>query len=419
VGEYADYGRIVVKRIAIVTTHPIQYYAPWFRYLVEHTDLHLRVFFLLTPAETGLFDQGFQRVVKWDLPLLDGYSHEFVQNTSARPGPGRFWGFRNPELKKRVLAFQPDVVLLIGYNYWSLVSFILTWRARHIPLIFRGDSHRIARGQSIMERIRRGLIAFLFRRFSAFLYVGQANYRYFIYHGVSRRSLFHAPHAIDIQRFAEEGALAVEAALTWRRSLGITDERLVVLFAGKFEDKKRPLDLLRAFKSLDTRAVSLLFVGDGPLEGALREEARGCDSIHFAPFQNQSLMPRTYAACDVLVLPSYGPFETWGLAVNEAMSVGKPVIVSTHVGCAEDLVQPRTTGLVFEAGSKESLAQALSTIFQSKQLLGDWGAAAKEHVRAFSYAEASKGLLAAVASVSPCVPRSSTRSLESRDKAPD
>lgn len=401
-----------MKRLAIVSTHPIQYYAPWFRYLSEHTGLRLRVFFLLHPPESGLFDHGFQREIKWDLPLLAGYAHEFVRNTSARPGTSRFWGLRNPGLKKRVLAFQPDAVLLIGYNFWSLIRFILTWRARRVPLIFRGDSHRIAHSRSIMEQIRRALIAFLFRRFSAFLYVGKANYRYFIYHGVSTRALFHAPHAVDMQRFADEGALAVEAAFTWRRSLGIADERLVVLFAGKFESKKQPLDLLRAFKSLDTRAGSLLFVGDGPLEGALREEARGCDNVHFAPFQNQSLMPRTYAACDVLVLPSHGPFETWGLAVNEAMAVGKPAIVSTHVGCAEDLVLPGMTGLVFEAGNKESLAQALSTALQSKQKLRDWGAAAKEHVGAFSYTEAAKGLLAAVACVNPCTPASSIHSLD-------
>jgi glycosyltransferase involved in cell wall biosynthesis len=401
-----------VKRLAIVSTHPIQYYAPWFRYLSEHAGLHLRVFFLLQPLEAGLFDHGFQREVKWDLPLLEGYSHEFVRNTSARPGTGSFWGLRNPELKKRVLAFQPDAVLLMGYNFWSLVRFILTWRARRVPLIFRGDSHRIARARSIMERIRRALIAFLFRRFSAFLYVGNANYRYFTYHGVCARALFYAPHAVDMQRFAGEGARAVEAAFAWRRSLGVADERLVVLFAGKFEDKKRPVDLLKAFKSLDTRAASLLFVGDGPLEGALREEARGCDNVHFVSFQNQSLMPRTYAACDVLVLPSYGPFETWGLAVNEAMSVGKPAIVSTHVGCAEDLVQPGITGLVFEAGSQDSLAQALSTALQSRRQLRDWGAAARAHVGAFSYAEAAKGLLAAVACVSPCTPASSTRSLD-------
>lgn len=386
-------------RLAIITSHPIQYYAPWFRHLSSHESLDLRVFYLFNPSENDSYDHGFQRNVQWDVPLLEGYASEFVPNTSAAPGAGRFWGLRNPGLVERVREYEPDAVLLIGYKYLSLVQFILAWKSNPAPILFRGDSHRIGQRNSIAGMLRGALIAYLFRKFSAFLYVGQANLRYFEQHGASRHKLFFAPHAVDMQHFDSGRNGVAEAGRAWRSHLGIDSDRLVVLFAGKFEPKKRPLDLVRAFKTLSHPNASLVLVGNGTLEGALHEEIAGCEHIHLVPFQNQSEMPRTYEACDLIVLPSYGAFETWGLVVNEAMSVGKPAVVSSHVGCAEDLVIPGRTGLVFEAGSVEALAAALAGAMESKGQLETWGLAAKHHVSEYSYEKATEGLLAALKSV--------------------
>src|ERR1035438_7506398 len=83
-----------------------------------------------------------------------------------------------------------------------------------------------------------------------------------------------------------------------------------------------------AVKLAKLENTTLLMVGNGELEPELRAAALGparpfqlsaFPHIVFAPFQNQTLMPRTYAAADVFVLPSFGRGETWGLAVNEAM----------------------------------------------------------------------------------------------------
>ncbi len=386
-------------RLAIISTHPIQYYAPWFRLLGGLASLDLRVFYLFDPVKDGAYDPGFQLDVEWDIPLLEGYAHEFVPNTSPDPGTSRFWGLRNPGLADRVQEFAPHAVLLIGYKYLSLVHFIHAWRSRPVPLLFRGDSHRIGRGNSLAGIFKESLITALFRRFSAFLYVGQANLRYFEHHGVERKKLFFAPHGIDMRQFDIGRAGVAEAGRVWKKSLGIDESRLVVLFAGKFEPKKRPLDLVRAFKSLSPPDASLVFVGNGPLESALQAEVSGCEHIYLVPFQNQSEMPRTYAACDLLVLPSHGAFETWGLAVNEAMSVGRPAIVSSHVGCAEDLVIPGQTGIVFEAGSIDALISALAVALESRSRLEAWGRAAKVRVSGYSYEKATEGLLAALNSI--------------------
>lgn len=287
-----------MKKLAIITSHPIQYYAPWFRDLAGATDFSIKVFYLWDFGVTEQVDVDFQQPIQWDIPLLTGYDYEFVPNVSSNPGTHHFRGLQNPTLLQRVSTYEPDAVLLLNYNYASLYHFLSRWDRRQAPLLFRGDSHRLLPRTGVKEWARRKLISLIYRCFSAVLYVGKANYGYFRYHGVPPQQLFFAPHAVDNDRFFAQAKEATHQAIVWRQKLGIPKDHSVVLFAGKFEAKKRPLDLLQAFLQADLPQVSLLLVGAGSLESELRSQAAGHPHIRFAPFQNQTLMPRTYTTAD-------------------------------------------------------------------------------------------------------------------------
>lgn len=377
-------------KLAIISSHPIQYYAPWFRYLAENSKLSIQVFYLWNFGITDQIDAGFKQAVTWDIPLLSGYGYKFVPNTSQRPGTSHFWGLQNPMLLRQVEAYKPDAVLLMNYNYASLYRFILQWN--RTPLLFRGDSHRLVPRTGPKEILRRQVITQLYRQFAALLYVGKANYAYFRYHGVPSHKLFFSPHAIDNDRFLSAASAAENAALAWKQQLGIPPDFAVVLFAGKFETKKRPLDLLRAFKQANLDSAALLFVGAGSLEAELRAQAADHPHIYFAPFQNQSLMPRTYAIADLVVLPSQGSQETWGLCINEAMCLARPVVASTHVGCAQDLVRPHENGLTVPAGDVDALSKALREALSDRDRLKQWGHNSREAIKSYSYPQATAGL---------------------------
>jgi glycosyltransferase involved in cell wall biosynthesis len=396
--------------------------------MAQRTDLELRVFYLWDFGVTPRRDPAFGQAVQWDVPLLDGYSYEFVRNLSRRPGTDRFFGLRNPLILRRLQDFQPDATLLIGYRYAAMMRLIfVSKRRRGFPLLFRGDSHRLtpeARGQrtedgrskpdgkgqraevgdersvvsSPLSLLRKWVISRIFSRFDAFLYVGQANREYFRMHGVPQRKLFFAPHAVDNARFQLTNGVKEQAQI-WKRELGISPEKLVVMFAGKFEPKKRPFDLLEAFSQLKCNNAVLLLVGSGALETELRSRASSVDNVCFAPFQNQSQMPRSYAGCDLFVLPSYGGEESWGLAVNEAMGVSCAVIVSDHVGCAADLVRPHENGLIFPAGDIRALADALREALSDRVRLREWGRNSRAIVSRYSYEGATQGLQTAIAAV--------------------
>ncbi len=379
-------------RLAIVSTHPIQYYAPWFRRIADTPEFSLRVFYLWDFGVTEQVDKGFGKKFQWDVPLLDGYESEFVPNDAREPGTHHFRGLWNPRLRWRIEAFKPDAVLVFGYRFASTQRFIWTWPRRQAPLLFRGDSHRLVKSTGWKESVRKHLISLVYRRFSAFLYVGQANREYFRAHDVPEEKLFFAPHAVDNERFGGALPEARAQALTWRAELGIPAEQQVVLFAGKLQPKKRPTDLLEAFLAVNQPSATLLFVGDGELEAELRARAGGRANVVFAPFQNQSQMPRTYAAADLFVLPSLGRDETWGLAVNEAMCVGLPVLVSSHVGCGADLVRHGQNGLLFPAGDIAALTSSLREALADRTRLGRWGEESRRIVASYDYRAAVEGL---------------------------
>lgn len=387
-------------RLAVVLSHPVQYYSPWFRWLRARTALDLRVFYLWEFGVAVRRDPEFQHAFQWDVDLLSGYDSEFVPNVSARPGAESFGGFRNPGLPARLSAWRPDALLLFGYKWASHLRAALWARCHGVPVIFRGDSHLLGRGGP--RPLPRLLLRLLFSQFAAFLYVGAANRAYFTACGVPARKLFFAPHAVDAALFdpADPRPRAEAAAL--RARLGVPAASRVVLFAGKLIPAKQPRELLAAFLGLARRDAVLVFCGDGSERAALEAEARRAPpgTVHFLPFANQTEMPARYLLADLFVLPSRGHYETWGLAVNEAMHLGVPALVSDRVGCQRDLVTPGETGWVFRAEDPGDLAAVLGAALAALAVPGArerWRAAVLARIAGYTYVQTTAGLEAALA----------------------
>ena len=96
-------------------------------------------------------------------------------------------------------------------------------------------------------------------------------------------------------------------------------------------------------------------------------------------------MPDVYKCCDVFVLPSKGPGETWGLAINEAMASSKPVLVSNKCGAAMDLVQDGINGYVFESGQMNSLIEKMKIFINQREKLMAYGKQSHEIISEWSF----------------------------------
>ena len=372
------------KHLAIISTHPIQYNAPLFKLLSNQPYFTIKVFYTRGQTESEVFDKDFGQSVEWDIPLLEEYDFTFVKNISSPPETARFNGIINPTLNKEILDWRPDALLVFGWSYSSHLKAIRYFYNK-IPVFFRGDSTLIDETLtfSFKKIIRRLFLTWVYRHINFALYVGSANKAYFLAHGLKFHQLLFAPHAVDNHRFADPAGIDSNKAKAWKNSLGIKENERVFLFAGKLTKKKNPELLIKSFLALPQN-WKLVIAGSGELENELKQKYESCSSIIFIGFQNQSKMPVVYRLGDVFILPSQGPGETWGLAINEAMACGKAVIVSDKCGCSADLVVNDKNGYVFEHDKQESLEKCMRLVMKnykeqgiySQQLISNWSYAA-------------------------------------------
>jgi glycosyltransferase involved in cell wall biosynthesis len=201
-----------------------------------------------------------------------------------------------------------------------------------------------------------------------------------------------------VARFAEPAQQCEQEAVAWRRQLGISEDKVVLLFSGKLEAKKRPLQLMEAIRALGDPRYVLVVVGSGELAEGVNSLANA-DPTRFRvlPFQNQSRMPVVYRLGDVFILPSqFG--ETWGLAVNEALACGRPVLVSDRVGCAADVVD-RSCGRIFSWSDPASLVTALREMTKTRDSLSEMGQNAAKRAWSFDISRTEAALTSSLKTI--------------------
>lgn len=384
-----------MKKLAIVTTHPVQYHAPLFRLLAGSGRVRIKVFYTWGQAQYGAkYDPGFGKDIEWDIPVLEGYDYCFVKNTATDPGTHRFNGIINPGLVKEIEEWAPDTILVFG---WSFNSHLKCLRYFHgkIPVLFRGDSTLLDEKPGLKKLFRRLFLKWVYRHVDTALYVGTNNRNYFLKHGIPEKSLAFAPHAIDNDRFLAPDEEYTREADIWRGRLGIEPDDIVALFAGKLEPKKNPFFLLDLARAIPSAKFKILIIGNGVLEKKLKEQASGDARVLFLDFQNQMKMPVVYRLADLFVLPSAGPGETWGLAVNEAMACGKTVLVSSKAGCAVDLVRDNENGLILDADGEECIA-FISELLTDKIRLAEMGTNSRQIIRQYSIQKVADAIITAL-----------------------
>ncbi|WP_285010881.1 glycosyltransferase family 4 protein [Pedobacter faecalis] len=329
-------------RLAIICSHPIQYYAPVFALLAKQFET--KVFY--TSKERNAYDTAFGREIRWDIPLLDGYQYEFTSSI------------------KKIKAFNPDFLLLYGWSYLFHLR-VLRFFYKDSSILFRGDSTLIEPRSKLRKLLRKQVLNWVYSHVDMAFYVGSANKAYFIRYWLTEKQLRFAPHAVDNLRFREPSE-----SPCLRKKLGIAMSDTVVLYAGKFTRTKNVQLLIRAFTELNLTDAHLILAGSGKLQSDYIRLTESRQNIHFAGFLNQSEMPGAYQACDLFCLPSLS--ESWGLAINEAMAAGRAILASDTVGACSDLVS-RKNGNIFRSNDLSDLKHKLHRLLSCRKTLEEMG----------------------------------------------
>ncbi|MGI9319004.1 MAG: glycosyltransferase family 4 protein [bacterium] len=381
------------KSLLVVATHPVQYMAPWFRYLSEHTDLQLTVWYAMLP-DRELQGVGFGQAFNWDTDLLSGYRWEQLENYSSKPSLNTFFGTRVKSIGDKLKSLSPAVVLVTGWHQLSLVQVAMNCRRANIPCLVRGESNNL-KPRAVYKRILHRLFLKLF---DGYLYIGQANRNFYLDNGVQSERLHFAPYFVDNKWFSHQLDNSGPVKEQWLEKFKIALDERVILFVGKLQQKKNVAELIQAVALLSSNKTRYCLVVTG--DGEQRERLQGiADQLNirtvFTGFVNQGGLAEVYASADCIVLPSdYG--ETWGLVVNEAMNFSLPVVVSDRVGCGADLVREGQTGYRYSFGQPAQLAAILEKVCHSESDRRKLGEGAKHRIQQYSMEVATRGLLNAI-----------------------
>ncbi len=371
-------------------SHPIQYISPLLKILANKIDLDV-VYFSDVSIKGGE-DIGFGQAIKWDTPLLDGYSFYFVNNWfREKPVNNNFLDVFNPGVIKLLWKSKHKIVVVNGWTYSSNWLVFIFGRLLGKEIWLRAES-------PLNQELRKGKITLfvksillqhiLFKFFiDKFLYIGTQNKAFYQYYGVYEEGRFiHTPYAVDNDFFKSQAKALKNVKLNLLRELSIPLEKKIILFSGKYIDKKRPLDLLKAYSLLPQDLYVLVFVGDGHLRIEMEKYIlnKKLKNVILTGFINQSQISKYYAVADVFVMCS-GLGETWGLSVNEAMNFGLPVVVSETCGSSFDLVESGTNGYVFKEGAIEELKTYLEIICQDTSLRELYGKASIEKINEYNH----------------------------------
>jgi glycosyltransferase involved in cell wall biosynthesis len=389
----------MIMRLAYFVSHPIQYQAPLLRFIAADPDIQLKVFFYSDFSLKAYKDPGFGKSIKWDVPLTEGYDSQFLNCWGSKQREGLFRQPIAKDILQQLKAGQFDAVWVHGWSWFCSIQALLAAEQLGIPILLRGESNGLREPtETIKKTAKQAFLKWLFKKVSAFLYVGSLNRQFYQSYGVGEEQLFPLPYAVDNDYFQQQVMLARSNREELRKSLNLQPDRPIILYAAKLIEVKRPQDLLAAYKLLSPNGVRepepyLLFVGDGILRPQLEAEAKttGWNSIRFLGFRNQSEIPAMYDLCDAFVLPS--SFEPWGLAINEVMNAGKAVVMSDQVGCAPDLVLDGKNGRIFPVGNTQALANAIRWAISRASQAGE---ISLKHIQTWGFSEDVAGLKASL-----------------------
>jgi glycosyltransferase involved in cell wall biosynthesis len=205
----------------------------------------------------------------------------------------------------------------------------------------------------------------ILRNFSAYWVNGQISKQYLKRcFGIDTKKIFNQYLTVDSTSYKNKIFQKISIKDEIKETLNITSSEKVILYSGRFIERKRVSDIIEAIGKIQTEnknlMLTLLLIGDIDTERISIYKSL-CEDYNvtsvFGGFIEQSELYRYYFASDLLILPSED--EPWGLVVNEAIYSQIPILVSNDCGSALDLVIEKENGYIFECGNIDDLASKI------------------------------------------------------------
>ena len=360
------------RRLAVVVSHPIQYYVTLYRALARSPSLAVKVFFASRIGLDETFDREMNVKVAWATDLTAGYDYEFLPEADGIRDIG-FRSVDNPSVGSALDRFRPDAVVIHGYAMLTTLRALVWSRIHGVKAILVSDSSSHGSPPGLRRWSKLAVVPLLLRQFGAALTMSDRAEAHLASLSYPRSRMFRTPTMID-QGFwrAREGRLSIRSHQ--RSALGLSEDDFVLLCVGKLHPRKRMLDVLEALARLPaeapgSRRCTLLIGGDGEERAMLRAYvAQHALDVRFLGFVNIDGLPALYSAADVFVHSA--EIEQYGVVALEAAVLGLPMILSDRIGAIgpTSIARADVNAIVYPFGDIDALARSIARLRENHAL---------------------------------------------------
>ena len=355
------------KRLAVLVTHPIQYFQPVFQELSKNSEVDTRVFFGCKAGANEYYDEEFEKFISWNSSPTSGFESQFITNGANISGLRGIAGcWKGIQAAQKIIKWDSDNVLIFAYTPTFITAATLWLKVfGQRSLILRADATDGAFRRNNFKKLARNiLLPAYYLSFDLVIPIGSESEEHYRRKGVPERKRRKALFSSNVYFFENR---IREIKKLEPMPLDGSEKKQTIAYIGKLSRRKGVLTLLSAMKCMTKKEIGrikLLVVGSGELDNEVQKQLKEVQGLDYEMigFVNQQEIVEYYAKSDTVVVPSIDG-ETWGLVVNEALQCGCRVIATDKVGASRDLLQT-DPHKVIESGDAIALRKAIMKEFK-------------------------------------------------------
>lgn len=331
-----------MKKILYITNIPAPYTVEFFNALGKNYEL------------TVVFEgkNSAERDSSWSRFNAIGFSYIVIDKKNASP-------LRLPTGILKILKEQLYDLYIVG-NYSTPTGMLaITWlRKKRLPYAIHADGGLISNDSLLRFQVKRHFI----RGASMYFSSGKMTTEYFVHYGADSSKIHEYPfssvHLDQIRSMYDVDY--------YRQSLELGTNDKIVVSVGQIIPRKGFDVLIRAI-SLVSVKVKLYIIGGEATEDLkkLIHDLK-LENVEFIPFVPFKVTLEYMAAADVFALLTRE--DIWGLVINEAMSMGTPIVSTNKCVAAVEMIEDGVNGYIVESEDFGAAAERISYLLEHETL---------------------------------------------------
>ena len=332
-----------MKSILYITNIPAPYTVEFFNDLGKHYEL------------TVVFEgkKSEERDKSWEHCQALAFKYCILDGDDSRNGIKAV-----SEIKKKLNERQYDLYI-IG-NYSSVIGMTsISWlRRKKYPYAIHADGGMISNDSLFKFLIKKHFIGNAELYFSS----GRKTTEYFVHYGADKSKV----HVYPFSSVRENQIRKELGNDIYRQKLGLDPDQNIIVSVGQIIPRKGFDVLIRAMSLVKTNAKLYIIGGEATDDLSALIDELGITSIEFIPFVPFETILDYLAASDLFVLLTRE--DIWGLVINEALSMGAPVISTDKCVAALEMVENGINGFVIENENYKQAADRIDFLLSNSDL---------------------------------------------------